>query len=436
MNRNYNIKAIKFFVLIWIIVGLGMILLPINSRFGYDLEVFFICTLFVVVVSITAVLWLRNTPQVVLGRKSINLLSRMKLYFIIKFSILSSILGLFLVIYDRVFVRGIDYSLGLRYARYQWLDGGVTGSIYGIIGNLLIPFSFCALFMSLYHWEKLNFKYKFLGIIVGFGGEFCLAMLNGGRSNVLLSIEFAFAVCVIRLYHGKSLIPRIRAKILLGIIVGVILIKYVESIFFAFSVNDTVYLNRLAYMLGTKVSDSYEGNSFFNIIIEMFIYLFHGVNYIGAQIEYGSGFADLSHNMTLRGIMTILSRALGVHYESELPSFDGGGGNFVALPGQLLYDYTIIFYIPICIIIGIFSGIMLKLLNKKNHNCSCVELLYVIVMMLVLYHSAIGMAIGFSYFFFMVFAILAMEIISIIKFGKGSNWTVLEDCLLGGVNKS
>ena len=179
-------------------------------------------------------------------------------------------------------------------------------------------------------------------------------------------------------------------------------------------------------MLGTTISASYKGNQILNVIIEIFIYLFHGINYIGAQIEYGEGMADISHNMTLRGIMTILSRFPGVNYQSQLPSFDGGGGNFMALPGQILYDYTLILFIPICVLIGILAGDMLKVLNKSNHDYGCTEILFVIVVMLVLFHSAIGMAIGFSYFFFMVFAMIAMEIISCIKYGKGSSWTNIE----------
>lgn len=416
---------IWYFLMLWGLVGLGFIILPIHLKFGHSVEVFVVCTVFVCTISSTAILWLQNTPRWVLCKREKSPLSINKLKYIIRFSCVSTALGNALVAIDRICVRGIDYSSGVRNARYQWFEAE-PGSILGKIGNLLVPFAFCALFMGVYHWEKLDIKYKICSVLIGFGGEFCLAVLNGGRSNILLSIEFVFAVCVIRKYHGKTLIPRAKLQLVSLVILALAIIRYVVSIFYAFSSNTYEYLEKLASRLGSTISEHYYGNRILDMVIEIFLYMFHGVNYIGAQIEYGTGFADLSHNMTLRGIMTILARIPGINYESQLPVFDGGSGNFMALPGQILYDYTYILFVPTCILIGVITGGILKILNKGNNNCSCYEVIYIIAVMLVLFHSPIGMAVGFSYFFFMIFAMVMMDILLVLKNGKGSSWTLTE----------
>lgn len=426
MSNNYrSIKPIIYFIDVWILSGIILAILPVKSRFNNSLDIFCVCLIFVLIVSITAIFWFQKTPIIRIHHYDIKELPERKMVFIIDASSIATLLGNIFLFYDRVFIRGINYSLGLRNARYQWLNSTVSGSALSKIGNLLIPFSYCALFMGIYHWENLVPKKRWQAVIFGFGGQVAIAMLNGGRSNILMAIAFAFVTCIIRKYQGKRMFPKINGKLVLGAIVGIALIRYVSSIFFFDAENDKAYLTQVANMFGYDINPTYISNPLTNLLSQIFLYILHGINFIGAQLKYGGGIADINHNMTFRGIFVLLGRLPGFNYTMELPSYDGGAGNFIALPGEMLNDYGYFGFVVACIFLGILAGDALKYINRGDHNVSNLELTFTIGVFLQLYLSMLGDIIGFGYFLFMVYAMLVMELFSGLKYGF-SGWTSLE----------
>lgn len=429
--------TIAYFWGLWIATALILSILPIKSKFQNFIETIMIIIAFIAIVSIVGIFW-SYTPMVVLRHKPRKLMTNKKLIFIVYFSIIVSILGVAVVLWDRIAVRGIDYSLGLRNARYQWLNAGNVGSIWGKIGNIMIPFSYCALFMGIFHWENLKRYQGVFSILTGFAVQAAFAMINGGRSNILVSGVFAFSTCVLRKTQGKSFIPKIKGLAIYVALVIILLFSYVSSIFYAFADNDVDYLIKITDGLGAQVKEGYINNSnlLINTIIEIVLYILHGVYYVGAVILNQPQVVDINKNMSLRQVFVFAGRLHLIDYNMELPSFDGGGGNFVALPGILLYDYGYLGFIFTSVILGMLLGTAMKYMNRKSHNLTNFETVFCIVVLMHIYMSMIGMALGLGYFVFMVAAMILMEIIAGYRYGY-SGWTMFESCCMvsGGNNE-
>ncbi len=63
------------------------------------------------------------------------------------------IVGFIMLFIDRVFIRGINYSQGLRYARYDWLET-TGGSFFGVVGNLLVPLAYVGILILIINFNR------------------------------------------------------------------------------------------------------------------------------------------------------------------------------------------------------------------------------------------------------------------------------------------
>lgn len=422
-NNAYS-TPIFAFVILWIAVTFILIILPVKSRFSNMLEITFVNAVFVFVVAVTALFWIQNVPRIRLFPVKLRNMNIRKLKFIWWFSLWSSGIGLFLIIYDRIFVRGINYSLGVRNARYQWLELGDIGSIYSKIGNLMVPFSYCILFLSVFHWEILEHKKRIIGICAGIGAQVGFAVINGGRSNILIAVVFLAVCCFIRQGRGKTFFPPIRMKFILGIGAGYFILQYCISIFYAFSGNTILYLRQTVFYLGASIEDWYYDyvNPLVNTLINIFVYLFHGSFYTGAVLENMPEDVSIDQNISLRGVWSILDRLNIIDYQMELPYFDSGSGAFVAVPGILLYDYGYAGFVIASLLFGILLGIILKEINSARGQLGIIKLAFSFIVLMHIFLSPVTMALGIGYFTFMIFALVSMEIISGTIYGF-SNWT-------------
>lgn len=422
-NNTYSIPIFAFGML-WVIVSFILIMLPVQTRFSNMFDITFVNIIFVILVSGTALFWIQNVPRICLISTKLKNMSIKKIKFIWSFSFYSSCFGLLLVAYDRIFVRGIDYSLGVRNARYQWLELGDVGSIYGKIGNLMIPFSYCILFISVFHWEIMEKQKRIIGVCTGIGVQIGFAMLNGGRSNILIVIVFLIVCCFLRKGRGKTFLPPIKMKIILGIGFGYFVFQYCISIFYAFSDNSISYLSQTVFYLGANIEGWYYEyvNPLVNTLINILVYMFHGSFYTGAVLSNMPESVSINQNISLRGIWSVLDRLNLIDYQMELPNFDSGSGAFVAVPGILLYDYGYIGFIIASLLIGILLGIALNEIRSRKGQLGIIKLIFCIVVLMHIFLSPVTMALGIGYFTFMIFALFFMEVISGIIYGF-SNWT-------------
>ena len=423
---NKRELPIIFFLFIWLFVMLGLIVLPVTPRFGNIIAIISLNALFVSVVSAVAICWVHRVQKLIFFPIQLKPMNRNKFIFIWNFSFVSSFLGLIFIMFDRIFIRGIDYSKGFRNARYQWLSLGVAGSIFGKLGNLMIPFSYCLLFICIFHWELMESRKRILGLTTALAVQVGFAMLNGGRSNILVAIIFMFVCCIMSREQGKPFFPPLKMKLTLSVVGSYFLFQYCMSIFYAFTDNSVYYLSQSIYYLGGAMENWYYkyATPLGNSIIHIFMYLFHGSLYSGAVLCNVPSHVSINQNISFRGLWNILARLNLINYQMQLPDFDSGTGAFVAVPGILLYDYGYLGFALGSVLLGIMLGVAINEIANYKKNMGIIRLAFCFIIMIHIYLSPVTMALGLGYFIFMIFALIAMEVIAAFLYGF-SSWTTV-----------
>lgn len=128
----------------------------------------------------------------------------------IKIFLSLAVLGLLMIIFDRIFIQGVSYSEGIANARKLWQEtssnrNGVS-SLFSVLGNILYPLTFMALSYSIIFYENIKESkrtiFYSICIIVIF------SLVIGGRTE-LLSLSFLMmSSFVVRKTIGLPIFPR------------------------------------------------------------------------------------------------------------------------------------------------------------------------------------------------------------------------------------
>lgn len=422
--------SIKFFLLSWIFTYFIMFIIPAEPRYPNKEMNFLINFTFTFIIVLVGIFISKVGFEIIrkikIKRNNYKKMSIKKLNFIINFSSINSIIGILLICYDRVFIRGIDYSVGLRNARYQWLASS-GGSIVSILGNVLVSFSFVALIMGLIHWEKISRIKRFLFLSSGLSIPFIHGALNGGRSNVFILVMSIITSLVLRKSIGSKFFPKFRAKYLKTFVIAFISLFFVIQIFSSSAemanVDNAEYSKSIIYALRGEMDENLK----YSAETPKIIYSFSSV---GAYLIHGQWVAQESYslsskpgNFTLSTIKEIL-RVVKLYSKPPESNAFSDIGAFISFPGALHYDYGIVGVLLGSIFIGILYGISLVIL-RLNYLINGFLLAFVFEMLMLLFLSPLFIANGLMYFNFIIFGCIFMEIIARILYGK-SSWIVLE----------
>lgn len=335
-----------------------------------------------------------------------------------------SICGIISILYDRIFIRGIDYSQGLRNARYQWLNSQ-GGSLCSIAGNLLVPLSYCALFFSIYHWEDLKKFHRLTGALIGVGIPITQALINGGRSNILIAAFFVLATLVCRRTTGKRFFPQSKGMWFLGAGTVIVMFVAVFGVFLssASGVGLKNYTIALVEMNGGKVSNEYlngNDNILQDIVMLFSSYLFHG-QWRFEQIV-NIPFFERTGDDVLLPFMIMLKR---FHlYSGETMNPPMIAGNFLNVPGGFYYDFDLIGILFGSLFLGTMLGLAISFL-KRRANMGGLRVSFVIASMMIVFSTPICNMFGFAYFIFVIYALIAGDIAIRLLWGRYS-WMKLE----------
>lgn len=418
--------AIDFLLLIWGAAFILLFVLPFESRFGNEFLCFLLSGIFVITIITSAIIFLDffQRHKYRFGRVgrpiSLKLLKRL----IVLFSVLS-LIGIFFILYDRIVIRGIDYSLGLRNARYQWLNSQ-GGSLISVTGNLLVPFSYCVLFWVIFHWEKLGKGERLIGVMSGVGVPMCHALINGGRSNILLAVLFTVSVFVCRYASGLTFIPKMKHAGLTVLLIGAILFVAVFSVFLssASGVSMKDYTIKLVELNGGKVTEFYlnrKDNLLVDVVMLFTSYLFHGQWRFGQIIDL-----DIVERVGDDLIYPMLLWLQKFHlYSGEVMNPPMLSGNFLNLPASFYYSLGYAGIFVGAVFIGAFFGRALYHLNHFEKSDGF-TVIFVIAVLMFLYSSCICIIFGFAYFIFVIYAFVAADIFIRLFWGKRS-WTTVQN---------
>jgi len=408
VDRNFFVP-IMLFILIWLP---SVILIP-YSRYN-KIDVFIVNIVYVVFFLLTTVfvgLGFRK-KRIVLYKRKLRHINEKIIKRIMLTCAFFSVIGLSLLIFDRVVIKGIDYAAGLRVARYQWLNSEVGSTWFGRIGNLLIPFSYVSLFFSYLNWSKFGKKIsKWFALFAGVGVPLVHAMLNGGRSNLLIVLIFLVSISLIRLLQGMKPIPFMANKKIITAIIVIVIFSYVWSVFESSadmggkSVKE--YSARLIYALGGDVAID-ESGSIEVMIIMLISYAFHG-NWIMGQLmqQSSTGFYSLSF---LGGLID----KLGLK-EWKFNTTDWEGA-FLNVPATFFHDFGWVGLIIAAIVAGGLFGYASAIIEHRK-GLSIVELTFVIFIYGYVFLSPMVYAFGLTYFMFVLYAFIVVGVISRIRYG-------------------
>ena len=121
-NRK-NKMIYKYFILSHIIAYAFLIIIPAKAIEPNTVFLFLINSIFLSLVVSSSLLLFLGYPKVKSRKNNNNFeMTQKQLIFNVKIVSYGSVIGLLLILYDRVFIRGIDYTKGLRLARYTWLQ--------------------------------------------------------------------------------------------------------------------------------------------------------------------------------------------------------------------------------------------------------------------------------------------------------------------------
>ena len=396
-------------------------IVPLESNFLFLSVlnlVFILCVLFFSVFGYKSILLFCNSSNLGIP------MTKSQLRFNVILTSFGSVSGFLLIFYDRVFIRGINYSEGLRGARYQWL-ASEGGSFYSVLGNLLIPFSYLCIFILLIHHRSLTrFNVFILSVsaIIGVGGH---AALNGGRSNILLAVIMVFCILLVR--EQRTYITK--KKSIFGVFVCLFLIISVV----AFSINVTnssaemggVSIGELMVLgvdsLYGKVDESsilflQEAPDFYYFMIYAIAYLFHGQ--WTAQYSYSLPIRDGSY--ALYPFSVILER-IGILDETlEVGKFSDTGA-FISLPGAFYYDFGFAGVVIMASLLGLMLGVA-SFWVIRGRYVGGVKMAFIIYTLYLALLSPVMPAYGFAYLNFIVYAFVVAGVVNLFVFNRKCNW--------------
>ena len=185
---------LKRFCGVWVLYWTIYIFQPVHSIYPGILEAFLLQISFVAVTAIFYLVGVSSGGGAASTART-GIFDPGYAKFAINSGIMISLVGLSLLLYDKVGVQGIDYSQGLAIARQEWRVLGeerssATSSIFSAFGYLFGGAYFLSLAISVSKIVPLTDKERFSYIFISLVMLLLNSAITGGRSSILLAIIF------------------------------------------------------------------------------------------------------------------------------------------------------------------------------------------------------------------------------------------------------
>jgi len=416
--HDINIRILLVFLTSWIIAFLFLVFIPANAIESNIPFLLLINITFIITVLCFAILtytiipkpemfYIRNNIDFIHFKKNISFLSY------------APIIGILMILYDRVVLRGIDYSHGLRTARYAWLET-VGGSFFGVLGNLLVPFSYIGIFFLVKYYNQISLRQKTFLLLAIFSGIVGHAALNGGRSNLLLALVIFIIALLFKHKSTIAFYKLTKTKILLTSIL-LISFMYVNSITKESATMGDASMHTLV-QLGTEALYGVPDSTFYNsthseliyFLIYSLSYLYHGQWTTQAAIAAPQREGSYASPPVLYQLGVIDPPAPGINLFSDT-------GAFISLPGAFYYDGGLMGLLSLSVVLGISLGIIFIMVSFSK-TIGGFKMAFIVAILYILILSPILPAYGLSYFNFILFAFIAHSAINTIFFKKNINY--------------
>jgi oligosaccharide repeat unit polymerase len=436
-KKDAFISVFKIIVLVQFLVALMEIILPANSIYANGSYRFLINIGFYFLVLFIS-LFIRDVfknKSRQSSQKRLAYLSVKKLYLLLNISSLLGFFGVSFILFDRVFLKNIDYSLGLRHARYQWVNAkspSIFSELLSMFGNALVPMAFITVLLLYLYWEEIEKKFRFKRLIISISAVFLFAAMNGSRSIIFIQVFLLLCISILRLSKDKKLIPAAKKN------------KKSDKKFYI------IFMLSVIYALGMFKSSSKLGNVDSKSLFEIFIVDLGGKPKTGYysiinsiigpdSIIYHifSAITYLIHSQwTSEGLISLTNRTGNIftyaimHFLYQLGILNSAPesyqfyGLFISLPGAIAYDFGIVGVVIFGVLYGVLLGLSLIKIEKPNNSGGFDFAIIMFVLSSILV-APFFVAHNFIYFNFIIIDMMILEIISRV-FIRKSTWLYLD----------
>lgn len=183
----------KHFLGVWLIYWTAIVLLPVESIYAATVQAFLLQLTFVFLV-LTAygvteiILESRKIPKA--GSSDIP-----RTFTLIKLAMGASVVGFIFLIYDKIYIQGIDYSNGVAIAREQWRQlgddrAGQASSVFSVLGYMFGSAYYVAAVLVITQVKIIGTAQRVSILLFCFLMVMANSVIAGGRSSVLLLAVF------------------------------------------------------------------------------------------------------------------------------------------------------------------------------------------------------------------------------------------------------
>lgn len=354
----------KHFLGVWLIYWTAIVLLPVKSIYTPTVQAFFLQLTFVFLV-LTAyhVAGFILNPRKIPEAASFDIPRALTL---IKLALGMSLVGFIFLLYDKIYIQGIDYSEGVAIAREQWRQlgedrAGEVSSVFSIFGYLFGSAYYVAVVLAITQIKILNTAQRVSILLACFFMAMANSVITGGRSNVLLLGVFIIGAMVSRreLHFRKLLGGRMQRWI---IILATGLAAW-YTIFVFYQRADASELNALEYLLdflpflGLAPAEWYKNLLDDGMLSSLFAMLVLAASYVTHSFATTAAIMDgptEDKTIIFVHIINILSKfGLANHPSDEWFL----SGRFPSFPGALWHQFGGIGFVLGSLLLGAASAI-------------------------------------------------------------------------------
>lgn len=253
-------------------------------------------------------------------------------------------IGVCSILFDRIFIQGVDYSEGVSAARENWRElstarQGVS-SPFSVIGSVFYPSVFSSIILTLVFYERLSMR--FFRLLAALAIVVIFSLIIGGRTSILVLVAVTISSLAMRSVIGLPVIPLGFVKY--GFLGLLLCVSFAGLVFYWRMVNSAVDFSSYAASLvgrhGGYIkpgSDFSSADMFDALMYSIVVYLVH-VKWVFQSILADEHF--LYGNAFFNQLMWTLSTRGGL--DLSIVGYDYNwthSGNWISLPGALWHDF-------------------------------------------------------------------------------------------------
>ncbi len=352
----------RHFVAVWLLYWLAVALLPVHSIYPgtFGAAILQLAFVFIVLAGIAITrLFAGGRAMPRPGGCEIptaNMLIRIALWM--------SVIGSLALIYDKVFVQGVDYSNGVAVAREEWrrLGEGREGnasSIFSVLGYFFGSAYYVVIVLAVTQIRVVSPKLRMQSLLAVFVLLMINSAITGGRSNLLLVAVFVFSA--FRARKGLALsnvFPAANQRLAIKL---ALLLGFAYTVFIFYERADAGGSDALNYaieflpFLGLETSNEYRTgldgsalDSLSAMLVLTFSYLTHSFATVAAIVD-----ANPENKTIVFLHLAGIANKLGL-----IGAPDGDwflAGRFPSVPGSLLYQFGWLGFIGGSLLLGALS---------------------------------------------------------------------------------